>query len=126
MRPAEALLPLLRAALPSATVGTWEPDVDHRELPYVHLRRSGGARSERLPELLSHPEVEVTVHHPEGLPEAEEMYDDLLDALFTAQRSQSSAIRWVSETEGPSQVGSKIPDCWSVRGTVRVGIRAAA
>ncbi len=121
--PADVLLPLLRAALPSATLGTWEPDVDYRELPYVHLRRAGGARSERLPSLLSRPEVEVTVYHPEGLSEAEELYEDLLDALFDAEHSQTTALHRITETEGLSQVPSRIPDTWSAQGVVRVSIR---
>lgn len=111
------MLPVLRAGLAGVTVGTWMPNVDHRELPYVHLRRAGGTRHETRPDLLAFPEVEVTVYHPDGLPEAEDLYEDLLTVLLVP------GLR-VSEVDGASQVPSNIPDAVAVQGTVRVAIRS--
>ncbi|MBN3458125.1 hypothetical protein JNN96_29225 [Mycobacterium sp. DSM 3803] len=80
-------------------------------------------RSERLPALLAFPQVEITVYHPEGPMEAEELYEDLLDALFDAERAQQTALHRITETEGPTQIKSKIPDTYAVRGALRVSLR---
>lgn len=88
IRPAQVVLPLLRAALPGASVvsgfRTWTIG---RSL--VLVRRAGGPRLAKAPRLMSLPEIELSVYSDEGLVECEQLYEDALEALYAAQHAQT-------------------------------------
>lgn len=127
MRPADVVLPILRAALPAASVVTWIPDVDYRTYPLVLLRRDGGPRHRTRPTKLALPVVDISVFSAEDLAAAETLYDDVLDVLFDAVRAQTQTaagyLHSMRETAGPSQDESPFPDTWMVHGAVRLGVR---
>lgn len=130
VRPAKLALPILREALPGATIGTWEPGADHRQLPYVHLRRDGGIGS-GMPDLLTFPVVEMTAYSAESPGDAEDIYLDALGALRAAVRRRKVVpgvghVHSLAETQGATQVASRVPDTFAVEGKVRLGIRPAA
>lgn len=142
MRPQVVVLPLLRAAL-NAHVGdigleapvydrgrtgvsvvSQLPDVDHRMLPLLVVTRSGGVRnSNGLPQ----PVVRLTVISADGPVEAEELYEDALDALYASVSDQTVVpgaghLQSISEAQGATQAPSPLPDTWSVEGSVRLSI----
>lgn len=127
VRPAKLALPILREALPAVTIGTWEPNADHRELPYLHLRRDGGIGS-GMPELLTFPVLEMTAYSAESTGDAEDLYLDALAALRAAVRHRKVVpslghIHSLAETEGATQVASRVSDTFAVGGKIRLGIR---
>lgn len=129
MRPQELVLPLLRQALPDASVVSWIPDVDHRTFPLVLVRRVGGARHADHPTKLSLPVVELSVFSSAGLVECEDLYENALEALYAAVRRQTVVdgvgyLHSIRETQGATQSASPFPDTWMVRGSVRFGLRA--
>ena len=130
IRPQAVMLPILRSALPAVAVLSVDPDVDHRTFPLVVIGRAGGTRHPSWPKRFALPEVELTAVSADGPIEAEELYDDALDALYDAVRQQITVegvgyLHSIREDRGATQVGSEIPDTWSVQGSVRVGLRAA-
>lgn len=144
IRPQSVILPVLRQALPGVSVVSWIPDVDHRTFPLVAVTRAGGVRHPGRPRLLSHPEVDLSVFHAEGLVQAEELYEDVLDALFDAvdaqtvvpgagyagsgadgseQPSQAAYLHSLAESQGATLTESPFSDTWCVSGSVTVGLR---
>lgn len=128
MRPQEVVLPILRTALPGASVVSVIPDVDHRTYPLVLVARTGGPRNPTLPRKLSLPVVELAVFHDLGLAEAEELYEDTLEALCDAVKAQTVVesvgyLHSLTETQGATQSASPFSDTWYVHGSVRVGVR---
>lgn len=124
----EIVLPILREALgDGVTVTSWVPDIDYREYPIVNVRRLGGSREPDMPEFLDRPVVEITVHHGEGLVEAEEMYARVVSALFDAWRKQKVVSRGyisrVKETMGMTQFSSLFQDAFRVQGLIELNIR---
>lgn len=106
------------------------PAVDHRDYPLVVLTRAGGIRNKTLPRKLSLPVLELRVIHDLGLVEAEELYEDTLDALYDAVTEQTVVegvghLHSVLETQGASQTASPFPDTFMVSGAVKVGVRPA-
>jgi hypothetical protein len=89
IRPQAVVLPILREALPTASVVSVVPDVDHRTLPMVVIKRAGGTRNPNLPKMHSLPEVTMQAVSAEGLVEAEELYDEALEALYAAVSNQT-------------------------------------
>ncbi|MGQ9348822.1 hypothetical protein [Mycolicibacterium gilvum] len=133
---------MLRQALPGVSVVSWIPDVDHRTFPLVAVTRAGGVRHPDRPRLLSHPEVDLSVFHAEGLVQAEELYEDVLDALYDAVRdqtvvagyagsgadgseqpSQAAYLHSLAESQGATLTESPFSDTWCVAGSVTVGLR---
>jgi hypothetical protein len=130
MRPAPVVLAVLRQALPDVEVVSWIPNVDHRTFPLVSVTRAGGTRHEGRPRLLSHPEVDLSVFHAEGLVQAEELYEDVLDALFDAVQAQTVVpgagyLHSLTESQGATLTKSPFADTWAVAGSVTVGLRPA-
>jgi hypothetical protein len=129
MRPAEVVLPLLRAALPDVKVSTWIEDVDYRTFPMVAVRRAGGARHATRPNQFSLPVLELSAFSNVGLVEAEELYEDVLESLYGAVDAQTQTpagyLHSIKETEGATQRESPFPDTWTVQGSVRLGLRPA-
>lgn len=125
------VLPLLRAALPGVAVVSVVPDVDYRTFPMVSLRRDGGTRSASMPRRFAHPVMELAAVSADGPIEAEELYDDALDALYDAVRRQITVegvgyLQSISEAQGPSQAPSRYPDTWAVEGKLRLSVRSSA
>ncbi|MFA5707381.1 hypothetical protein [Mycolicibacterium sp.] len=128
IRPQAVVLPVLRAALPGVAVVSVVPDVDYRTYPMVSVRRAGGIRNRSLPRLFSQPVLELVAVSAEGLVEAEELYDEALDALYDAVRQQITVedvgyLHSIRERQGPTQAPSPYPDTWMTEGSVAVGIR---
>jgi hypothetical protein len=120
----------LRAALPGVSIQSVIPDVDHRTYPLVVVSRAGGTRHEAQPRKLAFPGVDLAVFHDLGLVEAEELYEDVVDALYDAVRKQSVVegvgyLHSIRETEGASVDPSPFPDTWYVHGSVQLGLRPA-
>ena len=131
IRPQAVVLPLLKSALPGVQVVSVIPDVDHRQLPLVHVQRVGGVRNVDMPSGHSRPVVRVTAASDEGLIEAEELYEGALEALYSAVRAQQMVpgvghLQSISEVSGPTEVPSGVPDVWAVGGTVQVALRSEA
>lgn len=127
MRPQAVVLPILRSALPDVAVVSTLPDVDHRTLPMVVVRRSGGTRNPAQPQLHSLPQVDLEAVSADGLVEAEELYEDVLDALYAAVAAQTVVpnaghLQSLAETQGPAQTRSEVPDSWAVAGSVRLAL----
>jgi hypothetical protein len=126
-RVASIILPILRDAFPSAQVTTWIPDVDYRVFPMIQVRRIGGTRHETRPTLLGTPVIELTVYTIEGLPETEQLYEDVLEVLYdaVAKQKQTDAgyLHSIKETLGATQFSSLFQDSWRVQGLIQLGIR---
>lgn len=128
MRPQAVVLPILREALPAASVVSVQPDVDHRVLPMVAIRRIGGARNANLPHRYSQPVLAMTAVSATGPIEAEELYEQALDALYAAVKAQTVVagagyLQSLTEAQGATQAPSPYPDTWAVVGSVEIGVR---
>lgn len=122
------LIPVLREVLgDKAEISSWVPDIDYRKYPVVNIRRIGGYRNRNTPAWLDHPVVEITVFSDEGLIEAEELYTEVLNALFNAADQQEmhggGYVSYVKETMGMTQFSSPFQDTWRIQGLVQIGIR---
>lgn len=127
MRPAQVVLPLLRAALPAVTVSTWT-EATGRTYPLVMIGRAGGSRHETRPRLLSVPELDFSAISDEAPESTDVLYDDVYMALFDAVRAQTVVpgvgyLHSLSEDAGPMTTRGPWPDTYMTSGTVRVGIR---
>ena len=96
----------------------------------IVIERSGGIRNANLPRRYSQPVVEMTAVSADGLIEAEELYDDALEALYDAVRQQITVegvgyLQSISEAQGATQSPSEVPDSWAVSGAVRLAVRSA-
>jgi hypothetical protein len=131
IRPQAVVLPILRSALPGVAVVSVVPDVDHRTFPMVYFRRAGGTRHPDLPRRFSLPVLAMAAVSADGPIEAEELYDDALEALYDAVRQQITVegvgyLHSIRETQGATQAPSPYLDTWSVAGSIRLGVRRAA
>ena len=129
IRVQEVVLPVLKAALPTVLVVSWVPDVDHRSFPMISIARRGGVRNINLPSVYSLPVVDMTAVSADGLIEAEELYEDALDALYASVSDQNvipgvGYLQSLREEQGASQVPSVYSDSWAVQGSFRVGVRS--
>lgn len=133
-RPAKIILPLIRDASLTGNYGnvgnnvfTWNPQVDYRVYPWIEVRRLGGVRDERHPRLLGLPIIEFTAYTDIGLPETEQLYEDLLEVLYDAVRYQTQTqegyLHSIKETMGATQFSSLFQDSWRVQGLIQLGIR---
>lgn len=130
IRPQAIVLPLLRAALPGVDVVSVAPDVDHRTYPMVAVHRAGGTRNPNLPNRHARPVLNIEAVSADGLIEAEELYEDALEAVFAAVAAQTVVpslgyLQSVREAQGASQSPSSPPDTWAVNGSVQLGVRSA-
>lgn len=136
-RVAQIVLPILKTANLTGVYGTvgnniftWVPDVDYRTWPMLEVRRLGGFRNSKRPTQLSLPVIELTAYTktPEGgLPETEQLYEDALEALYTAVQKQTTtefgSLSSIRETLGTTQFSSPYQDSWRVQGLIELGIR---
>lgn len=130
IRVQSVLLPLLKSALPGTSVVSVVPDIDYRSFPLVAVKRSGGVRNRNLPTGYARPVVELQAVSADGLIEAEELYEDALEALYAAVRAQTVVgsvgyLQSITEAQGATQTESPYPDTWSVSGSVEVGLRSS-
>ena len=124
------VLPIRREALPGVAVVSVIPDVDYRTFPIVAIHRAGGTRHPDLPWRFSPPVLEMLAVSASDLAEAEELYDDALDAVYDAVRQQITVegvgyLHSIRATEGAGQAPSPYADTWAVQGSVRLGVRAS-
>lgn len=75
------------------------------------------------------PVVEITVYHDQGLVAAEDLYVEVLNALFDAQRTNKQVdagrLTHIRETMGMTQFPAQAMDTWRVQGLILVGVRAS-
>ena len=123
----EVVAPILREKFPQAQVVSWVPNVEHRQFPVIQVRRLGGVRHRTQPTLLGKPVIELTVHGKEGLPETEQLYEDVLEALYDSVRNQTQTpagyLHSIFETMGSTQFSSLFQDAWRVQGLLQLGVR---
>jgi len=133
-RPAKILLPILRAANFTGEYGsvgdrvyTWNPSVEDRIFPWIEVRRLGGVRNPDRPGLLGTAVMEITVYTDVGLPETEQLYEDVLEALYDAVNRQTVTdegnLSSIKETMGATQFSSLFQDSWRIQGLIQFGIR---
>ena len=97
----------------------------------VVIRRAGGTRHPSAPRRFALPVLELAAVSADGLVEAEELYEDALEALYAAVRQQITVegvgyLHSINEQQGPAEADPRIPDAWSVEGQIRVGLRPSA
>lgn len=121
------VLPILRDALPDATIASWGADIDYRDFPLINIRRVGGVRHGKRYDLLDKPVIEMTAYTTVGLPETELLYMDALEALYDAVRKQTQTdagyLHSIKETMGMTQFSSLFMDSWRVQGLIALGVR---
>ena len=121
------VIPILREAFPDTKVGSWIEDIDHRTFPMLNVRRLGGTRHETRPTELGFPVIELTAFGTEGGPETEQLYEDALEALYDAVKTQKQTpagyLHSIRENMGATQFSSLFQDSWRVQGLIRLGIR---
>lgn len=123
------VLPILRAApaLSGAKIGSWEEDVDFRHLPMINVRRIGGVRNSEQPTMLGSQIVEMAVFTNVDQPTTEDLYEDALDVLYEAVRSQqqtpSGYLHSIKETMGNTEFGSPFQGTWRSQGLIKLGVR---
>ena len=133
-RPAAIILPIIKDADLSgiygnvgANVFTWNPQVDYRTYPWIEVRRLGGARHPSYPTQLGLPVIEFTAYTDIGLPETEQLFEDLLEVLYDAVLHQTQTpdgyLHSIKETMGATQFSSLFQDSWRVQGLIQLGIR---
>lgn len=126
--------PILLAANLSGDYGSvddrvfsWNPNVDYRVFPWIQIRRLGGFRHKRHPDLLGTPVIELTCRTTVGMPENEQMYEDTLEVLYDAVRRQTQTdfgyLSSIKETLGATQFSSEFMDSWRVQGLIQLGVR---
>lgn len=126
--------PLIVAAGLSGEYGTiddrvysWNPNVDYRVWPWVQVRRLGGVRHETRPTQLGLPVIELTCRSDVGVPETEQMYEDVLEVLYNAVKRQTLTdygyLSSIKETLGATQLSSEFQDSWRVQGLIKLGVR---
>jgi hypothetical protein len=114
--------------MPDVTFTTWVPSVDHRDFPFVNIRRLGG-----LPvdvRRLDRPVIELTAYSRDGLIECENLYLDARTVLWDMWRNQivtpAGSISSYFETMGPTQFDSPFEDSWRIQGLIQLGLRPPA
>ncbi|AWN06036.1 tail terminator [Mycobacterium phage Relief] len=124
------VIPLLRDALvpdKAKKVGSWIENIDYREFPLVNVRRIGGGRHPNRPTQFATPVIELTVYHTKGLIECEQLYEDCLDVLYDAVKTQKQTpkgyLHSIRETMGATQFSSPFMDSWRVQGLIALGLR---
>lgn len=126
-RPQKILLPILREKFPDLVFTTWIPDIDYRKYPLVNLRNLGGIRHPEHPLELANPVIEITVIGDVDMIHTENIYLDVLEAIYEAQQNQTQTdhgyIHSVFETMGMTQFSSEFQATWRAQGLVKVGIR---
>lgn len=128
-RTAPVLLTILRGALPqSVAVRTWTEDVDYREFPLVTLHKlPAGSRNNKRPNVLRTVTFEMVAIVPTCLEDAEDLWEEALEALYDAQRRQvatpNGSLTSLDDT-GCGDVGSPFPDTFAASGFIRLGHRA--
>ncbi|MGW1740034.1 hypothetical protein ACWCPQ_14620 [Nocardia sp. NPDC001965] len=122
------VLPILREAIPGVKIGSWVEDIDFRTFPMINVRRLGGARNKQHPKKLGYPVIEMTAYGNEDLPTTESLYDEALEALYDAVRTQKLTpdgyLHSINENMGATQFSSLFQDSWRVQGLIRLGIRS--
>lgn len=127
IRPAEIIVPELRARLKGVSVVTDVTDADHREFPLLIITLTGGQRHPKNPKLLYLPNVSMSANSRVDFADAEILYSTALDALDDMQADQKvTAKGWlhsVTELMGATRANPLFEDTWRVLGTIRLGLR---
>jgi len=93
----------------------------------LQVRRIGGTRYKDGPFIFSKPVIELTAYTVDGLVETEQLYEDALEVLYKAVRSQTQTpagyLHSITETMGATQFSSLFMDSWRVQGLIQFGVR---
>lgn len=112
---------------PGLEITTWGADIDYRAFPFVNIRRVGGDDHDSEPTLLTLPVIEMTAYTDTGLPEAEDLYQECLEALYGARKRQTQTpkgyLHSVKPTMGATQFSSLYAASYRVQGLIRLGVR---
>ena len=125
----QVVVPILRGdpRLEGVTITTWVPDIDFREFPILNVRRIGGIRNPKSPNLHSLPVIELSCYSNKDLIECEEIYETALDVLYDAVEHQTQTgagyVQSIYETMGATQFSSLVQDSLRVQGLIRLCIR---
>ena len=125
----QVVLPILRGdpRLAGVIVTTWVPDIDYREFPILNVRRIGGIRNPKAPNLHAMPIIEMTAYTNTDLIACEELYETALDVLYDAVDNQTQTpagyLQSLYETMGATQFSSSFQDSWRVQGLIKLAIR---
>lgn len=122
----EVVLPILRAALPGVTVGSWVADVDLRTYPILNVRRLGGLATDV--KRLDRAVIELTAYDQVDLPTTENLYYDAREVLWDAVDNQTVVpgvghLSAFKEVMGPMQFDSGYDDSWRIQGLIQLSIR---
>ncbi|AER48734.1 tail terminator [Mycobacterium phage Conquerage] len=122
------VLPILREGLGDGVkVGSWVEDIDYRDFPMINIRRIGGIRNPTAPTIHTLPVIEMTAYSAESLIACENLYEQALDTLYEAVRTQKATpagrLQSMYETMGATQFSSLFQDSWRIQGLIRLGIR---
>lgn len=127
IRPAELVLPELRARLIGVSVVSDVTDANHRRFPLVVITPTGGQRHPKGPHTLGLPNISMDVSVREDFATAETLYYTALDALYDLRDDQKvTAKGWlhsVTELMGATRANPLFEDTWRVIGTIRLGLR---
>jgi len=127
IRPAELILPELRARLKGVSVVSDVTDADHRQFPLIIVAPTGGQRHPKGPFDLSLPNISISANSRQDFASAETLYYSALDALYDMQEAQRVTdkgwVHSVTELMGANRAVPLFEDTWRVIGTLRVGIR---
>lgn len=127
----QVVVPILRGdpRLAGVNITTWIPDIDYREFPLINIRRIGGIRNPKSPQIHALPVIEITAFSGESLIACEELYETALDVLYDAIENQTVTdagyIQSMYETMGATQFSSMFQDSWRVQGLIRLCVRRA-
>jgi hypothetical protein len=97
----------------------------------VSVRRVGGTRHKTRYNQLGLPVIDLAVFSDEGLVEAEELYEEALEALYAGVREHTPIqgvgyLHSLKGLRGLSGPVSPFPDTWMVQGALRLGLRPAS
>lgn len=127
IRPAELILPELRARLKGVCVVTDVADVDHRQFPLIIITPTGGERHPKGPHSLHLPNISMSTNSRVDFADAEKLYYNALDVLLNMQEAQKVTTEgWlhsVTELMGATRANPLFEDTWRVLGTIRLGLR---
>lgn len=120
------VIPLLRAAFPTAQVVSWVPAVKDRRYPILNVRRAGGYPVD--PNLLDRGTVEITSYGNVSYEDTEELLKRAQIALWNAVQNQTVVdgvgyLHSYKQTFGLTQFDSPYDNTWRVQSLIQFGFR---
>ena len=127
IRPAELILPELRAKLPGVSVVTDVTDVDHRQFPLLLVTVTSCRLYEKGAESFWVAAFDMNANSKTDLASAESLYYSARAALYSMWRDQKvTAKGWVhsfTENMGATRANPLFEDSWRFLGNIQLGLR---